>query len=237
MLGVIVNTVAVFLGTGIGVLARKGIPDRLTERIIQAMSLFVLYVGITGALGGKNAIVVLISLAIGTLVGELLDLDKWLKRFGEFAESKISRGKKNGEEGVSFAEAFVTISLIQCVGAYTLLGALQAGLKGDNSILYSKAGLDGVSGIVLAASLGPGTLLGGASIFVVTGTFVLLAQLVEPLLSEAVIADMVCVGSLIIIGQALNMLKVTELKIMNFVPAMFLPIGFVPLYDWVTSLV
>lgn len=240
MLGVIVNTVAAFLGAGIGLIARKGIPERISDRIIQAMALFVCYVGISGALGGKNTIVILISLALGTLIGELIDLDKWLRKFGEFAERKLAGKKKEGtidsEGSVSFAEAFVTVSLLQCVGAYTLLGGLQAGLKGDYSILYSKAGLDGVSSIVLAASLGPGVLLSPLSLFVVTGGVVVLAQLIAPLLSEAVIADMVSTGSLIIIGQALNMLKVTDLKIMNFVPAMFLPIGLVPAYDYIVGL-
>ena len=258
MIGVLVNTAAVFIAALIGLAAGKGIPERLTTTIFQALALFVMYVGITGALGGKNTIVILLSLALGALLGELIDLDKGLKKFGEFIENKFVRKglKKFGEfienkfvrkkekgdgpvveEKVSFSEAFVTTSLLMCVGAYILVGGMKAGLEGDNSMLYSKAALDGISAIVLAASMGAGVVLASVSIFVVTGAIVLLAQLLEPLLSQAVIADMVSVGSLIIIAQALNMLKVTNVKIMNLTPAMFLPIGLVPLYGWVVSLV
>lgn len=242
MIGVLVNTAAVFIAALIGLAAGKGIPERLTTTIFQALALFVMYVGITGALGGKNTIVILLSLALGALLGELIDLDKGLKKFGEFIENKFVRKKEKGdgpvvEEKVSFSEAFVTTSLLMCVGAYILVGGMKAGLEGDNSMLYSKAALDGISAIVLAASMGAGVVLASVSIFVVTGAIVLLAQLLEPLLSQAVIADMVSVGSLIIIAQALNMLKVTNVKIMNLTPAMFLPIGLVPLYGWVVSLV
>ena len=260
MIAVVVNTVAVFIGATIGLIARRGIPERLTDRIFQALALFVVYVGITGALGGKNTIVILLSLAIGTLLGELADLDKLLNRFAGFVESKFTRKDKtendktesdktesdlgdlkegdptSDPEKKSFAEAFVTTSLLQCVGAYILVAGMKAGLEGDNSMIYSKTALDFVSSIVMAASMGAGVLLAPLSIFVVTGSVVLLAQLLEPLLSDAVIADMVSVGSLIIIAQALNMLKVTDIKIMNMTPAMFLPIGLVPLYNWITGM-
>ena len=232
MIGVLVNTAAVFIAALIGLAAGKGIPERLTTTIFQGLALFVMYVGITGALGGKNTIVILLSLAIGALLGELIDLDKGLKKFGEFIENKFVKKKEKGdgpvvEEKVSFSEAFVTTSLLMCVGAYILVGGMKAGLEGDNSMLYSKAALDGISAIVLAASMGAGVVLASVSIFVVTGAIVLLAQLLE----------LVSVGSLIIIAQALNMLKVTNVKIMNLTPAMFLPIGLVPLYGWVVSLV
>lgn len=255
MIAVVVNTVAVFIGATIGLIARRGIPERLTDRIFQALALFVVYVGITGALGGKNTIVILLSLAIGTLLGELADLDKLLNRFAGFVESKFTRKDKTESDKTesdigdlkegdptdetkkkSFAEAFVTTSLLQCVGAYILVAGMKAGLEGDNSMIYSKTALDFVSSIVMAASMGAGVLLAPLSIFVVTGSVVLLAQLLEPLLSDAVIADMVSVGSLIIIAQALNMLKVTDIKIMNMTPAMFLPIGLVPLYNWMTGM-
>ena len=240
MTGVLVNTAAVFVAACIGLLAGKGIPERVSNTIFQALALFVMYVGITGALGGKNTIVILLSLAIGAMIGELIDLDKWLNKFGGFVEKKFVKKKEekteDDEEKISFSEAFVTTSLLQCVGAYILVAGMKAGLEGDNSMIYSKSALDFVSGIVLAASMGAGVLLAPLSIFVVTGSIVLLAQLLQPLLSDAVIADMVSAGSLIIIAQALNMLKVTDIKIMNLTPAMFLPIGLVPLYTWIAGL-
>lgn len=241
MTGVLVNTAAVFVAACIGLLAGKGIPERVSNTIFQALALFVMYVGITGALGGKNTIVILLSLAIGAMIGELIDLDKWLNKFGDFVEKKFVKKKeektKSDEEKISFSEAFITTSLLQCVGAYILVAGMKAGLEGDNSMIYSKSALDFVSGIVLAASMGAGVLLAPLSIFVVTGSIVLLAQMLQPLLSDAVIADMVSAGSLIIIAQALNMLKVTDIKIMNLTPAMFLPIGLVPLYTWIAGLI
>ena len=249
MVAVVINTVTVFIGAVIGLVARKGIPERLSERIFQALALFVFYVGITGVLGGKNTIVILLSMAIGTLIGELIDLDALLNRFGEFVERKFAKKNdekeivRNGElpedakEQISFSQAFVTTSLLQCVGAYILVAGMKAGLEGDNSMIYSKSALDFVSSIVLAASMGAGVLLAPVSIFVVTGAIVMLAQLLEPILSDAVIADMVCVGSLIVVAQSLNMLKVTDIKIMNLIPAMFLPIGLVPLYNWISGLI
>lgn len=249
MVAVVINTVTVFIGAVIGLVARKGIPERLSERIFQALALFVFYVGITGVLGGKNTIVILLSMAIGTLIGELIDLDALLNRFGEFVERKFTKKNdekeivRNGElpedakEQISFSQAFVTTSLLQCVGAYILVAGMKAGLEGDNSMIYSKSALDFVSSIVLAASMGAGVLLAPVSIFVVTGAIVMLAQLLEPILSDAVIADMVCVGSLIVVAQSLNMLKVTDIKIMNLIPAMFLPIGLVPLYNWISGLI
>lgn len=252
MVAVVINTVTVFIGAVIGLVARKGIPERLSERIFQALALFVFYVGITGVLGGKNTIVILLSMAIGTLIGELIDLDALLNRFGEFVERKFAKKNdekdekiivRNGDlpedakEQISFSQAFVTTSLLQCVGAYILVAGMKAGLEGDNSMIYSKSALDFVSSIVLAASMGAGVLLAPVSIFVVTGAIVMLAQLLEPILSDAVIADMVCVGSLIVVAQSLNMLKVTDIKIMNLIPAMFLPIGLVPLYNWISGLI
>ncbi len=232
MLGVLVNTAGAALGALIGLILKKGIPERINDRIFQGIALFVAFVGISGTLDSENAIVMIVSIALGSLIGELLDLDKLLYRFAGGIEKRLVKGSEGGGR---FTEAFVTTSILQCVGAYTVVGALQAGLKGDNSMLFSKAGLDMTSSIVLAASMGIGVLAASGTLFVVTGSIALLARFIAPILPEAVITEMMAVGSLIIIGQALNMLKLTDLKIMNFVPAMFVPIAAVPLYDMISA--
>ena len=236
MLGVIVNTIGAALGALIGLVAKKGIPDRVNDRIFQGISLFVLYVGIAGVLDSKNAIVMIVSIALGALIGELMDLDRILYKYVGKLEKKVVKEENKGS-GPSFTDAFVTTAIMQCVGAYTVVGGLQAGLKGDYSMLFSKAGLDMTSSIVLAASMGIGVLFASSAIFVVTGLIVVFAQVLAPVLPDPVITEMMAVGSLVIIGQALNMLKLTDMKIMNFVPAIFLPIAVLPIYDYVTALI
>ena len=252
MLGVLVNTAGAALGALIGLVAKKGIPDRVNDHLFQGIALFVLYVGIAGALDCQNAIVMIISIAVGALIGELIDLDKWLYKCVSAIENKlIKKGKADpeaasgsgeaesleGKQPVSFTDAFVTTAILQCVGAYTVVGGLQAGLQGDYSLLFSKTGLDMTSSIILAASMGVGVLAASGAIFVVTGIIVVLAQYLAPVLPDPVITEMMAVGSLVIIGQALNMLKLTDMKIMNFVPAIFMPIAVLPLYEMVTALV
>ena len=124
----------------------------------------------------------------------------------------------------TIAEGFVTASLLFCVGAMTIVGSLQAGLTGDNTMLYTKATLDFISSLIFAASLGIGVLLAAAFVLVFQGAIVLAAQAAAPLLTDYVVAEMTCVGSILIVGLALNILGVTNLKIMNFLPAIFLPI-------------
>lgn len=236
MLGVIVNTLGAALGALIGLIIKKGIPDRVNDHIFKGIALFVIYIGVDGMLDCQNPIVMIISISVGALIGELIDLDKFVYKGAEKIESKLIKGeKKEGE--VSFTDAFVTTAILQCVGAYVVVGALAAGLKGDNSILFSKAGLDLISSIVLAASMGIGVLFASSALFVVTGAIVLLAHVLAPLLPDPVITEMMAVGSLVIIGQAMNMLKIVDMKIMNFVPAIFMPIVVLPLYNYIAALI
>jgi len=129
-------------------------------------------------------------------------------------ERRISPGGKGG-----IAEGFVTASLIYCVGAMAVVGSLQSGLTGNHEMLYTKSMLDGISSMVLSASLGIGVALSALSVLVYQGAITLLAQVVAPVLTEAIVAEMTCVGSLMIMGLGLNMLGVTKLKVMDYVPA------------------
>ncbi len=225
MLGVIVNTLTILAGTVIGILFRKFLPQKLGDAVMKAVALCVLYIGIDGMLEGQNPIITILSMAAGAILGALLDLDGLLNRFGSFCETKLVR-KKDGE-GSTFSEAFVSSSLLFCVGAMTVVGSLDAGLRGDNSTLYAKAVLDGISSVFFASSLGIGVLLSAATVFVYQGALVLLAGVLQSVLTnEVMIAEMTCVGSLLIIALGLNMLGVTKLKVMNYLPAIFFPILF-----------
>lgn len=220
MLGVIVNTLTVVIGSIFGMLLKKGIPERITNELIKGIGLCTMCIGWVGTLKGENTLIMILSMAIGIVIGELLDLDKHLNQFAGFIEKKW----KKENDKVSVAEGFVTASLLFCVGAMTIVGSLQAGLQGDCQMLYTKSLLDLVSSFVLASTLGIGVLLAGAFVFVFQGAIVMMAGFLAPILSDAAIAEMTCVGSLLIFALGLNLTGITKLKVMNYLPAIFIPI-------------
>lgn len=220
MIGTIVNTLAVAVGGSIGLLLKKGIPQKITDAVMQGLALCVIFMGISGALEGSKTLAMIVAMALGAVVGTLLDLDGRLNKLGDAIESKMGPGGQG-----KIATGFVTASLLYCVGALGIVGSLQSGLTGDNSMLYTKSMLDFISSIVLCASLGVGVILSAVTLFLYQGVITLLAQALAPVLTDAVIAEMTCVGSLLIIGMGLNMLGVTKIKIMNYVPAIFIVIG------------
>lgn len=221
MLGTIVNMATIILGSGLGLLLRKGIPQRLTDAVMKAVALCVIYIGIDGCLEGNKTLVVIVSMALGTLIGELLNLDGRLNSLGEKIESKVS---KNSQSENSIAKGFVTASLLFCVGAMAIVGSLESGINGNHEILFSKSLLDLITSFILATTLGIGVMFSAAFVFLYQGSITVLAQFIGPYLSDVVIAEMTCVGSILIIALGLNMLGVTKLKIMNCIPAVFLPI-------------
>ena len=219
MFGVIVNTAAVLAGSAIGLLIKKGLRERVTSAVMLGIGLCTLYLGWSGAMVGKNAIVLILSMAIGAAIGTLCDLDGRFDRFAQGIQARFHR-----EGGASAAEGFVTASLLFCVGAMTIVGSLQAGLTGNQQMLFSKSVLDFISSIVLAASLGTGVMLAAAFVLVFQGGIVLLAQGVSPFLTDAVIAEMTCAGSVLIFALGLNLIGLTKIKVLNYLPAVFLPI-------------
>ncbi len=221
MLGTIVNTIAVIIGASIGMLLKKGIPEKLSDTMMKGLGLCTLYLGISGSLEGQNSLILIISIVIGALIGEGIDLDAKLNHFGSWIESKFK--SKDGEK-ISIAEGFVSASLLFCVGAMTIVGSLQSGLQGNHEMLFNKSMLDGVAAVIFASTMGVGVMLSAAFVFVYQGAITLAARWVAPFLTDTIIAEMTCVGSVIIIGLALNMLGITKLKVMNYVPAIFIPI-------------
>lgn len=221
MTGTLVNVATVLLGSGIGLLLKKGIPQRFSDSIMKAVALCVIYIGIDGCLKGENTLIAIISMAVGALIGESLKLDDRLNSLGQKLENKISKGK--GEEN-TIAKGFVSASLLFCVGAMTIVGSLESGLNGNHEILFSKSLLDFISSIIFAASMGVGVMFSAAFVLVYQGLITVLAQFVGPYLSSGVIAEMTCTGSILIIALGLNMLGITKLKVMNYIPAIFLPI-------------
>lgn len=222
MLGVIVNTLAVIVGGSLGLLLKKGIPERVSAAVMAALGLCTIYIGIDGVLQGSNTIVLIVSMVLGTIVGTFLNIDGAINRLGNFAERKLKR-----EDGkTSVAEGFMTASLLFCVGAMTIVGSLNAGLNGDNKILFTKSVLDLISSCMLASSLGIGVLFSSLFVLAYQGALVLLAGLLQSVLTDAaLIAEITCAGSLMILGLGLNILGITKIKVADQLPAIvFVPV-------------
>ena len=214
MLGVVVNTITVILGSAVGLLFKKGIPDRVSSAIMKGIGLCTFYIGVSGSLKGENTLILIISMVFGIAIGTLIDIDDKINRLGNFVEKKFSKGK----ETVSISKGFVTASLLFCIGAMTIVGSLNAGLTGDNEMLFTKSMLDFFS---------------SAFVFIFQGAIVLLANFIAPILTDAAIAEMICAGSVMIIGLGLNLLDITKLKIANMLPA----IAIAPILCYIISII
>lgn len=229
MLGVIVNTIAVIIGSTIGLLCKKGIPKKIADAIMTGIALCTVYIGISGSLAGENTIAVIISIALGAALGTILDIDGFLGRTGDRLEKKFS---DKGAAG-NVSKAFVTASLLFCVGSMTIVGSLTAGLSGDYEMLFTKSVLDFISSMMLSVSLGIGVLFAALFVLVFQGALVLLAGVLAPVLSTSAINEIICAGSIMIIGLGLNMLGVTKIKVADLLPALV----FVPLVLWLLQFV
>lgn len=219
MFGVIVNTVTVILGTILGLTFRSKIPEKVTSAVMVSVGLCTMYIGISGMLSGENTIVLIISMAFGTALGTLLDIDKRLNDLGDFVSKKFKNDKSSVSEG------FVTASLLFCVGSMTIVGGLNAGLMGDNTMYYTKAILDFISATMLSATLGIGVILAAVTVFFFQGAIVIFAHFVAPLFTDFVIAELNCAGSLMILALGLNIVGISKFKVANLLPSLiFVPI-------------
>ena len=218
LLGSAVNGIAIVIGGLVGMFAGKLLPERIRTALVPTMSLVTIGIAVPGMMNTANLLIPILSMVVGTFIGELIDIDGALQKLSNKLQSKF--------KGSSVAEGFFTCSLVFAVGAVAVMGALDSGLKGDHSLLYAKALMDGTAAIAFAAALGLGVVFSSVTVFVVEGGIALLAGLVADLLSTAVINEISFVGSLLIVGISLNMMGATKLRILNMVPALVLPIIF-----------
>ncbi len=221
LLGAAVNAAAIFFGSAVGLLFKKGISERMQKTLTAALGLSVVFIGIKGAVGGGSLWIVSLSLVLGGLLGEWMDIDRRLNQFGVFLQKKISKKSES-----TFGEGFVSATLFVCVGAMAIVGAIDAGMKGDFGTYYTKALLDGVTVLIMTASLGFGCFFSGVVLLLYEGALTLGAQFVAGFLTETMIAELSCVGSVLVLAIGLNLLKITKIKVANLLPAAFLPIVF-----------
>ena len=228
MLGVIINVITVIVGSCIGLLFKKGIPERVSKAAMTGLGACTLYIGISGSLCGENVLILIASVVLGAIVGTLINIDGAINRLANAVEKKF----KKSDDRVSIAEGIVSATLLFCVGSMTVTGSIQAGLTGDDSILITKAMLDLVSSMMLASSLGVGVLFSAVTVFLIQGGLVLLAGLIAPLMTTSAVNEMTCAGSLLIIMIGTNLMGITKIKVADFLPAIL----FAPLISNLLSL-
>ena len=228
MLAVIVNVAAVLIGSSVGLLCKKGIPQKYTDAILTGIGLCTVYMGISGALQGQNTLVLILAMVLGAITGTAIDIDGKIERLSGTISAKF--GGNNGQ--TSFTEGFVTACLMFCVGSMTIVGSFNAGLNSDYEMLFTKSLLDFISSIVLAASLGYGVLASSVFVLVFQGALVLLAGVLQPLLNAAAIAEVICAGSVVMIALGLNIMGITKIKTANYLPAILYAPLFTALFAW-----
>lgn len=218
--GTIVNALAIIAGSGAGLLLKKGIPEKWQETMMQAIGMCVCIIGIQMALKTTNIIIVIISLVIGGIIGEMIDIDSQLKKFGKWLELKLlnNKTKTRTVEG-QLGEGCITASLIYCVGAMAIVGSVQEGLTGDASTLYAKSLLDGITAIIFSANLGIGVAFSAISVGLYQGSLTLLAGFLESIISPLLLSEITATGGIMIVAIGLNMLKLLVIRIANLLPA------------------
>ena len=215
--GALINGAAIVAGGLVGTFGGKLMPQRMKETVLAATALISIGIGVSGLSSSNNQLIPILSLVLGTIIGELLNIETAVERLGSWLQ------KRFGDLG-RITEGFVTGSLVFAVGAMAVMGALDSGLKDDHTVLLAKSIIDGTAAIAFAGSLGIGVAFSGASVLLVEGLLALLASLMVPLLTDAVLAEITFTGSLLIIGIGLNILGLTKLRILNMMPAVLFPI-------------
>jgi uncharacterized membrane protein YqgA involved in biofilm formation len=219
MLGTWINGGAILIGGSVGLLLRGGLPERFKTILLQAVGLTVVLVGLKSALGTDAILSVVISMAVGGLVGETLGIEAALERLGHLVEARFARGRG------SFAKGFVTASLVFCVGSMAIIGSLESGLTGNHQTLFAKSLLDGIISVVFASTFGIGALFSAVSVLVYQGLITLAAGILKPFLQPEVVQQMTGVGGLLIMALGLNMLEFPRIRVGNILPAIFMPLA------------
>ncbi len=218
--GTLLNTGAIIIGGLIGVLVGKRFNQKLSQAAMNALGLFVLVLGIQMSFKSENLMIVLLSLVIGNIIGEILKIDNALVKFSRFLEKKFAQ-KGNGNK---FGKAFITCSLLYCVGPMIILGSLQDGLSGDYNLLATKAMMDGLTTVLFAATMSIGAIFAAIPVFVIQMSLTILAGLLKFLLAGSVIAEITGTGGVIIIGSGLNLLGLKKIKLANMLPALLVAV-------------
>lgn len=234
MIATVVNVALVLVGSVLGLLFRRFISQKMVSVLTHALGLCVAGIGVSSLVATQNMLCVIVCMVVGTVIGQGLDIEARLERGGEWLRQRADQGNPNSR----FTESFVSAALLFCVGAMAITGSIEAGLNQNYSILLSKGVIDGVSAISFAATMGIGVAFSVIPLFLYQGAITLLAGWVGPYLPQEVIVEMSAVGGALIVGIAINMLGLgrEKIRVGNMLPAMFLPLLYFPLIQWMGSL-
>lgn len=235
MIATIINVALVLLGSILGLLFKNVISGRFISIITSALGLCVLGIGVSAMISTQNTLCVIVCMVAGTLVGEALNIERRLEGAGDLIRGRLLRGKEAGQ----FTEGFVTASLLYCVGAMAITGSIEAGLNGNYEIIISKGVIDGVTSISFAATMGMGVAFSVIPLLLYQGIITLLASVLGPYLGPGIITEMSAVGGTLIAAISINMLDLgkRKIKVGNMLPAIFFPIAYLPLEEWIAGMV
>mgnify|MGYP001244544993 CR=1 FL=1 len=219
MTGTLINCALIIAGSLVGLLLKKGIPDRIQDTVIKGIGLCVLYLGFSGALKITNALYAIVAFAVGGMIGEALDLDGRVGALSGWAARRFAAG-----DHASFAQGLTQAFILFCSGGMAVYGPLQSALANDNSTLISKGVIDGISAVILASRYGVGVVFSSIPVLLYQGLLALVAGWLQPVLNEAVVANLTGTGSIILLGVGLNMLGAARIKAVNYVPAMLVAV-------------
>lgn len=218
MLGTIVNTAAIIAGGLLGLLFRGGIPESYNRTVLKSIGLAVVLIGILNAVKTQQLLLVIFSMAGGSLLGEMLRIEHHLERLGAWLEHRFAGS------GNKISEGFVNASLLFCVGAMAIVGSLESGLTGNHQTLLAKSILDGIAAVIMASTLGLGVVFSAGSVFIYQGLITVSASALSPLLNDQVIREMSAVGGLLILAIGFNLLDFPRIKVGNMLPAILIPV-------------
>lgn len=219
MLGNIVNAAAIIAGGLIGLMCRGGIPEKYNKTVVHAISLAVLVIGIRGAQKSDDLLVIILSLALGSLLGEFLQIEERLVQLGKVLERRFAAADDDG-----FYKGFVTATLLFGVGSMGIVGALESGLTGNHQTLFAKSTLDGIFSIILGSSMGLGVIFSSVPILIYQGGITLAAAFIKPYLQPEVVAQMSAVGGVLIMAIGFNFIADSKIRIGSMIPAVFIPL-------------
>lgn len=215
MLGTIVNVFAIILGSILGILIKSRFPERFNKIIFQVIGLFTITLGITMAIKTNNFLIVAFSLIIGSVIGEIIDIEKYLEKLSEKLKNKL----KNSSD--KFSEGFITATLIYCIGPMAILGSIEEGLGNAPNLLFAKSVLDGVASIALSSALGIGVMFSAIPLLLYQGGITLFASYVSKYLSDALIIELSAVGGILLLGLGMNIAEIKKFKVVNMLPSLF----------------
>lgn len=236
ILGSLVNGIATVFGGVLGLLFKRRMPNDLGDFLMKGLGLCVILVAVQGMVKGGDVVVTVLSIVIGGLIGFVIDIDAAIHGFGDWVQAKLDRAFQGSTALGNFSDGFISSSLFICIGSMAVLGSLQSGLQLDHSTLFAKAVIDMVVVMVMATTLGVGVPFSGLAVFAYEAVLSLGASLLAPFLTDAAINEMVCAGSLLLLAIGLNMLKLTDIKVANYLPAAFMPILICASMQWLQGL-